>query len=125
MARSSWKGHIRLSLVSIPVKAFTASASGHEIRLNQLHEECKSRIRYQKVCPQHGEISSSEIVKGYEFTKDQYVIVDEEELDELRTESDRAISAGYGKFDVAGVCGRNLKANGPSCGHARRNRHQR
>ncbi len=92
MARSSWKGHIRLSLVSIPVKAFTASASGKEIRLNQLHEECKSRIRYQKVCPQHGEVSGSEIVKGYEFTKDQYVIVDEEEIDELRTESDRAIN---------------------------------
>lgn len=92
MARSSWKGHIRLSLVSIPVKAFTASASGKEIRLNQLHEECKNRIRYQKVCPQHGEVSSSEIVKGYEFTKDQYVIIDDDELDELRTESDRAIN---------------------------------
>ena len=92
MARSSWKGHIRLSLVSIPVKAFTASASGTEIRLNQLHEECKSRIRYQKVCPQHGEVSSSEIVKGYEFAKDQYVVVDEEELEGLRTESDRAIN---------------------------------
>lgn len=92
MARSSWKGHIRLSLVSIPVKAFTASASGKEIRLNQLHEECKSRIKYQKVCPQHGEVSGSDIVKGYEFAKDQYVIIDEDELDDLRTESDRAIN---------------------------------
>lgn len=46
MARSSWKGHIRLSLVSIPVKAFTASATAKEIHLNQLHEECKNRIRY-------------------------------------------------------------------------------
>lgn len=92
MARSSWKGHIRLSLVSIPVKAFTASAAGKEIRLNQLHEACKSRIRYQKVCPQHGEVASAEIVKGYEFTKDQYVIVDEDDLDGLRTESDRAIN---------------------------------
>lgn len=92
MARSSWKGHIRLSLVSIPVKAFTANATGKEIRLNQLHEECKSRIKYQKTCPQHGEISSSEIVKGYEFAKDQYVIIDEDELDDLRTESDRAIN---------------------------------
>ena len=92
MARSSWKGHIRLSLVSIPVKAFTASAAGKEIRLNQLHEECKSRIRYQKTCPKCGEVPSSEIVKGYEFSKDQYVIVDEDELDDLRTESDRAIS---------------------------------
>lgn len=92
MARSSWKGHIRLSLVAIPVKAFTASAAGKEIRLNQLHEECKSRIKYQKTCPQHGEVSSSEIVKGYEFAKDQYVIIDEDELDDLRTESDRAIN---------------------------------
>ena len=92
MARSTWKGHIRLSLVSIPVKAFTASASGKEIRLNQLHGECKSRIRYQKTCPQHGEVASGDIVKGYEFAKDQYVIIDEYELDELRTESDRAIS---------------------------------
>jgi DNA end-binding protein Ku len=92
MARSSWKGHIRLSLVSIPVKAFTASASGKEIRLNQLHDECKSRIRYLKSCPQHGEVSGDEIVKGYEFAKDQYVIVDEDELDELRTENDRAIN---------------------------------
>ena len=92
MARSTWKGHIRLSLVSIPVKAFTASAAGKEIRLNQLHEECKSRIKYQKTCPQHGEVSNSDIVKGYEFAKDQYVIVDEDELDDLRTESDRAIN---------------------------------
>lgn len=92
MARSSWKGHIRLSLVSIPVKAFTASAAGKEIRLNQLHEECKSRIRYQKTCPLHGEVPAAEIVKGYEFAKDQYVIIDEDELDALRTESDRAIN---------------------------------
>ncbi len=92
MPRSSWKGHIRLSLVTIPVKAFTASASGKEIRLNQLHDECKNRIRYQKTCPQHGEVSSDEIVMGYEFAKDQYVIVDADELDNLRTESDKAIN---------------------------------
>ena len=92
MARSSWKGHIKLSLVSIPVKAFTASASGKEIRLNQLHEECKNRIKYQKTCPQHGEVSGDEIVMGYEFAKDQYVVVDGDELDALRTESDRAIN---------------------------------
>ncbi len=92
MARSSWKGHIRLSLVSIPVKAYTANAAGKEIRLNQLHDECKSRIRYQKVCPQHGEVSGADIVKGYEFAKDQYVIIDDDELDDLRTESDRAIN---------------------------------
>lgn len=119
MARSSWKGHIRLSLVSIPVKAFTASASGKEIRLNQLHEECKSRIKYQKVCPQHGEVANSEIVKGYEFAKDQYVIIDEDELDELRTESDRAISIDQfvdpGQVDMVYMSGRTyyLAPDGP------------
>jgi DNA end-binding protein Ku len=92
MPRSSWKGHIRLSLVTIPVKAYTANAAGKEIHLNQLHDECKSRIRYQKTCPQHGEVGNDEIVMGYEFAKDQYVVVDAEELEDLRTESDRAIN---------------------------------
>ena len=46
--RSSWKGFIQLSLVSVPVKAYTSTASGGEIRLNQLHEDCHSRIRYCK-----------------------------------------------------------------------------
>ncbi len=92
-ARSSWKGFVRLSLVSIPVKAFTATASGGgEIRLNQLHDKCKSRIRYQKVCPQHGEVANDEIVMGYEFAKDQYVVIDPDEIEKLRTESDKAIN---------------------------------
>ena len=92
-ARSSWKGYLQLSLVSIPVKAFTATASGGgEVRLNQLHNECKSRIKYQKTCPTHGVIPNDEIVKGYEFAKDQYVVIDDSELDSLRTESDKAIN---------------------------------
>lgn len=93
MPRSSWTGFLRLSLVSVPVKAYTASvSSGGEIRLNQLHAECKSRIRYQKVCPIHGEVGSDEIVSGYEYSKGQYVVVDPKELEKLRTESDKAIS---------------------------------
>ena len=91
--RSSWKGYIKLSLVSVPVQAFTAQVSGGgEIHLNQLHEECNSRIRYKKVCPIHGEVSNDEIVSGYEYAKGQYVVVEGNELDKLRTESDRAIN---------------------------------
>ena len=91
--RSSWKGYIKLSLVSVPVQAFTASVSGGgEIHLNQLHEECHSRIRYKKVCPIHGEVPNDEIVTGYEYAEGQYVIVEGSELDKLRTESDRAIN---------------------------------
>jgi DNA end-binding protein Ku len=91
-ARSSWKGHLKLSLVSVPVKAYTATSSGGgEIRLNQLHNECKSRIQYKKTCPIHGEVKAEDIVSGYEHAKDQYVIVDPEEVDKLRTEDDKSI----------------------------------
>lgn len=90
--RSSWKGFIRLSLVSVPVRGFTANNTGEEIRLNQLHEECKARVKYQKICPEHGELRSDQIVSGYEFAKGQYVLIEPNELNKLRTESDRSIA---------------------------------
>jgi DNA end-binding protein Ku len=91
-ARSAWKGFLKLSLVSVPVKAYTVTASGGgEIHLNQLHAECHSRIQYKKVCPIHGEVKGDEIVSGYEYSKGQYVIVDTEELNKLRTEDEKAI----------------------------------
>ena len=91
-ARSTWKGFLQLSLVSIPVKAFTASAgSSSEVSLNQLHEDCHSRINYKKSCPVHGEVPNDEIVMGYEYAKGQYVVIDTDELDKLRTEADKAV----------------------------------
>ena len=93
--RSTWKGYLKLSLVSVPVKAYTASnASTAQIHLNQLHAECHSRINYKKTCPIHGEVSNEDIVSGYEFAKGQYVVVDVAELDKLRTENDKAINLG-------------------------------
>ena len=89
--RSSWKGFLRLSLVSVTVKAFTASSSGSDIRLNQLHKDCHSPIKYQKVCPLHGELDSDSIVSGYQYAKGQYVVIDPDELSQLRRESDKAI----------------------------------
>ncbi|MBI3469557.1 MAG: Ku protein [Planctomycetes bacterium] len=92
-ARSSWKGFLQLSLVSIPVKAYTAANSAaSSISLNQLHAECHSRIRYQKTCPIHGEVTQDEIVMGYEYAKGQYVVVDTDELEKLRTEGDKAVT---------------------------------
>lgn len=91
--RSSWKGYLKLSLVSVPVQAFNSTGSGvGEIHFNQLHSVCHSRIRYQKVCPIHGEVSKDEIVSGYEYAKGQYAIVDPDEIEKLRSENDRAIS---------------------------------
>jgi DNA end-binding protein Ku len=95
-----WKGFLRISLVSIPVRAYSATRAEERISLNQLHATCKSRIQYRKTCPVHGEVRHDEIVSGYEFEKGQYVVVDPEELDRLRTEKDRAI--GVEMFVKAG-----------------------
>src|SRR5688572_4166314 len=90
--RHSWKGFLKLSLVTIPVKAIPAIAGGNEIHLNQLHAACHNRIRYRKTCPVHGEVANDEIVSGYEYAKDQYVVIDPDEIDKLRTASDKAIT---------------------------------
>ena len=75
--RSSWKGYLQLSLVCVPVKAYSTSASGGgEIHLKQLHADCHSRIQYKKVCPRHGEVTTDQIVSGYEYSPDRYVVVD-------------------------------------------------
>jgi DNA end-binding protein Ku len=91
-ARSSWKGYLKLSLVSVPVKGYTATtSSGSEIHLNQLHADCHSRILYKKSCPVHGDVTQNQIVSGYEYSKGQYVVVNTDELEKLRTEDDKAI----------------------------------
>jgi DNA end-binding protein Ku len=93
MPRPSWKGFVRISLVSVPVEGYTASATGEsQIALNQLHRECGERIRYKKTCPVHGEVTQDEIIMGYQYERDQYVVVDPAELEELRTEADRSIN---------------------------------
>lgn len=90
MHRSIWKGNLRFSLVSVPVEAYTATETGNgEIRLNQLHDACHSRIRYKKTCPIHGEVSKDEIVTGYQYAKDKYVIVDRNEIE--KAQADRSI----------------------------------
>jgi DNA end-binding protein Ku len=92
-ARSTWKGYLKLSLVSIPVKAYSiSSGEGAPIRLNQLHAECKSRIKNVKTCPIHGEVKSDDIVSGYEYAKDHYVIINLDEISKLRVEDEKGIT---------------------------------
>jgi DNA end-binding protein Ku len=78
-------------LVTIPVRAYSARSDEQPIQFNQLHAECKSRIRIKKTCPIHGEVSADEIVLGYEFSKGRYVVVDPDEVDKLRTPDDQAL----------------------------------
>jgi DNA end-binding protein Ku len=111
-ARSAWKGFLRLSLVSVPVKGYAANPSGgNEVRLNQLHKACHSRINYRKTCPVHGEVPNDEIVSGYEYSKGQYVIVDPDEVEKLRSEDDKAIQidafVSPHAFDAIYFTGRN------------------
>lgn len=90
--RTSWKGFLRLSLVSVPVKAYTAANSEEEVRLNQLHAECHGRVRYKKVCESHGELKGEDIVSGFEYAKDQYVVIDDAELSSVRAQQDHSVN---------------------------------
>ncbi len=90
-ARASWKGFLRIRLVSIPVKAYTAAASGAKIQLRQLHRECHSPVKYRKVCPLHGELDNGDLVSGYHYAKGRYVVIDSEELEQLRRQSDKVV----------------------------------
>src|SRR5271165_409981 len=87
MATSVWKGHLTFGLVSIPIRLFSAART-ERISLNQLHSTCHTRIRMPLFCPTHNQIvDRSEIVKGYEYEKDQYVLFSEEELDKIEPPS--------------------------------------
>jgi len=87
----------------MPVKAYTAmvSGGGGAPSLNQLHKDCNSRIQYKKTCAVHGEITNDEIVSGYQFAKDQYVVIDTDELEKLRPSGEKDIAvAAFIKHDV-------------------------
>lgn len=82
-----------MSLVAVPVEAFTAATAGKgEVHLNQLHEACHSRIRYRKFCPVHGEVPNDEIVYGYEYAKDQYVVLEPGERESFRQQAERSMT---------------------------------
>jgi DNA end-binding protein Ku len=89
--KTMWKGAISFGLVSIPVRVYTATDE-KTLRFNQLHEKDMGRIRYKRVCAKDGEeVPFDEIVKGYEYEKDHYVVLTDEELDSVPVESSRAI----------------------------------
>jgi DNA end-binding protein Ku len=91
MATSVWKGYLTFGLISIPIRLFSAARS-ERIGLNQLHKVCNSRIRMPLFCPTcQRQVERSEIVKGYEYEKDQYVLFNDEELDKIEPDSARTM----------------------------------
>jgi DNA end-binding protein Ku len=90
--RAYWKGYLKLSLVSCPVALFPASSEREKISFNQLNKKTGNRIRYRKVDAETGnEVDSSEIIKGYEVGKGQYIEIEPEELEAIAIESKRTI----------------------------------
>jgi DNA end-binding protein Ku len=89
--RAYWTGHLRLSLVNVPVRLYPATTTERKIELNQIHEPSGERIRYQKIVPGIGPVEDEDITKGYEYEKGKYVLIDQEEIDELKLESKQTI----------------------------------
>lgn len=85
------KSVITFGMVAIPIAMYTATQD-NDIHFNQLHKEDNSRIRYKKTCAHCGkEITSGDIVKGFEYDKDKYVVVTDEEIEKIKTEKEKSI----------------------------------
>nr|WP_295109177.1 Ku protein [uncultured Caulobacter sp.] len=90
-ARPTWQGHLRLSLVTCPVALYTATDASSDVRFNMLHKKTHNRIRMVPTDPDLGPIERADIVKGYEVSKGEYVVVTQDEIDSVRLESTRTI----------------------------------
>lgn len=91
MPQAIWTGQIRLSLVNIPVRLFPATTGTRRLALHQIHEPSGKRIRYEKVAPGVGPVDKDEIVKGYEYERGKYVLLSDEEIEDLKIESKQTI----------------------------------
>jgi DNA end-binding protein Ku len=90
-ARAFWQGHIRLALVTIAVEMYAATRSGAAIAFHQIHEPTGQRVRYEKVVPGVGPVDRDEIIKGYEVSKGNYVLLDEDEIEAVKIESRKTL----------------------------------
>lgn len=90
-ARALWKGQLRLSLVSIPVELYSATKSAGKISFRQIHKPSGKKIRYEKVVPGIGPVDADDIVKGYELEKDEYILLDPDEIDAVKLESKKTL----------------------------------
>jgi len=90
--RSIWKGHIRFSLVTIPIRVYNAVDTAESISFNQIHRDCNGRIGYDKRCKKcNNQVENDDIVKGYQYETDQYVIFEKDDLDKLKLKSTKVI----------------------------------
>ena len=90
-ARAYWQGQIRLALVSIPVEICSATQSGAKISFRQIHEPSGKRISYEKVVEGVGPVDRDDIIRGYELSKNNYVLLEDEEIEAVKIESKKTL----------------------------------
>ncbi|WEJ98593.1 MAG: Ku protein [Candidatus Sphingomonas phytovorans] len=90
-ARAYWQGQIRLALVSIPVEIYTATKSGAQISFKQIHEPTGKPIHYEKVVTGVGPVDTDEIMKGFEYEKGEFVLLEQDEIDAVKLESKKTL----------------------------------
>lgn len=90
--RASWKGYLKLSLVSCPVRLYPATSSSERISFNQLHKDTHNRINMKPVDPELGLVDRADLVKGYEYEDKKYVIIDEADIDAVKIESNHTMN---------------------------------
>ena len=90
-ARPTWQGHLKLSLVTCPVALYTATASNAHVSFHLINPETNNRIRMVPTDPDTGPIERSDLVKGYEVAKDEYVLFDDADFDKVKLETTRTI----------------------------------
>lgn len=90
-ARAYWQGQIRLALVSIPVEVYSATKSGAKVSFRQIHEPSGKPIKYEKVVPGIGPVDADEILKGFEYEKGSYVLLDPDEVEAVKLESKKTL----------------------------------
>ena len=91
-ARPTWQGHLKLSLVTCPVALYTATSSAADVRFHLINPATNNRIRMVTTDPDTGPVERSDLVKGYEVSKDEYVLFDDADFDKVRLESTKTIS---------------------------------
>lgn len=91
LGNAVWTGQIRLSLVSLPVKLYAATQTRSKLAFHQVHEPSRKRIRYEKVVPGIGPVDKDEILRGYEYEKGRYVLLSDEEVDDIKLDAKKTL----------------------------------
>jgi len=91
-ARPTWQGHLKLSLVTCPVALYTATSSSDRVSFHLINPETNNRIRMVPTDPDAGPVERSDLVKGFEVAKDEYVLMDDADFEKVKLESTRTIS---------------------------------